>query len=350
MKTPRFATMLALLLAPIAGCITDPTAVSPEIPVPSAKGVYIVNEGNFGRGNASLSYYDLESFRVYNDVFRAVNGKDLGDVAAGMTLRGNEGYVIVNNSQKIEVIDLRSNLNVATIQTGAGSSPRRMAFAGDSLALVTDLYGNAVLKVNLASRAVTGAIPVGANPEGIAVAAGKAYVANSGFGFGNSLTVIGLATMSVLRTVTVADNPNGVQVTPGGMVYVVCAGSYGDFGDPADDTPAKIMVIDPAADTVTDSLFIGGHAMDIAIGLDGIGYVASGIEVLRVDTRANTVTGTFKPGTFYSVGVEAASGDVYLTDPKTYVQPGTVYVYAPNGQLRNQFDTGLIPGSFAFKR
>jgi hypothetical protein len=350
MKTLRCSTMLALLLAPLAGCINDPTSVSPEIPVPSAKGVYIINEGNFGRGNASLSYYDLESFHVYNDVFHAVNGKDLGDVAAGMTLRGNEGYVIVNNSQKIEVIDLRTNLNVATIPTGPGSSPRRMAFVNDSLALVTDLYGNAVLKVNLAARAVTGSIAVGANPEGIAITDGKAYVANSGFGLGRTVSVISLSTMSVIRTLTVADNPNGVQLTPGGLVFVVCAGSYGDFSDPTDDTPAKIVVIDPSTDMVTDSVYIGGHAMDIAIGLDGIGYVASGTEVLRVDTRARSVTGTFKPGTYYSVGVEAASGDVYLSDPKTYVQPGTVYVYAPNGQLRNQFDAGLIPGSFAFKR
>jgi DNA-binding beta-propeller fold protein YncE len=348
MNIPRCTCLPALLL--LAGCVTDPTTVLPEIPVPSAKGVYIINEGNFGRGNASLSYYDLESFHVYNDVFRAVNGKDLGDVAAGMTLRGNEGYVIVNNSQRIEVIDLRTNLNVATIPTGAGSSPRRMALLSDSLALVTDLYGNAVLKVNLAARSVTGAIAVGANPEGIATTGGKAYVANSGFGSGRTVSVISLASMTVVRTLSVADSPNDVEVTPGGLVYVVCAGSYGDFNDPNDDTPAKIMVIDPATDAVTDSVFLGGHATDIAIGLDGIGYVAASTEVLRVDTRAATVTGTFKPGTFYSVGVEGSGGDVYLADPKNYVQPGTVYVYAPNGQLRNQFEVGIIPGNFAFKR
>jgi hypothetical protein len=62
------------------------------------------------------------------------------------------------------------------------------------------------------------------------------------------------------------------------------------------------------------------------------------------------VTGVFRPGQYYAVGVDVASGDVYLSDPKTYVQPGSVSVYAPNGQLRNRFDTGLIPGGFAFKR
>jgi hypothetical protein len=109
-------------------------------------------------------------------------------------------------------------------------------------------------------------------------------------------------------------------------------------------------VIDPGSDSVVDTVLIGGHAMNIAIGSDGIGYVATTGEVLRVDTRTHRVTGTFTKGTYYSVGVEASSGDVYLSDPKTYVQPGTVSVFAPNGQLRTQFDPGLIPGSFAFKR
>jgi YVTN family beta-propeller protein len=312
--------------------------------------VYIVNEGNFGRSNSSLSYFDLVSSRVYADVFSAVNGKGLGDVAAGMTIRGNRGYVIVNNSQKIEVIDLASNMNVLTILTGAGSSPRQMAFVNDTLALVTDLYGDLVRRVNPVNGAPGGVVPVGPNPEGIALAGGKAYVANSGFGSGTSVSVISLASMTVTRTLAVGENPVGVAVTPSGTVYVVCGGSYGDFANPLDDTPARIMVIDPAADAVVDSIFIGGHATAIAIGLDGIGYVPGTSEVVRVNTRINKVTGTFVPGSYYGVGVDAASGDVYLTDPKTYVQPGTVSIFAPNGQLRRQFECGLIPGSFGFKR
>jgi hypothetical protein len=41
---------------------------------------------------------------------------------------------------------------------------------------------------------------------------------------------------------------------------------------------------------------------------------------------------------------------VYLADPKDYIQPGTVSVFAPNGQIRTQFDVGLIPGAFTFKQ
>ena len=350
MKTPAFVCACAAALAvSLNGCVKDPVSALREVPVPSARGVYVVNQGNFGRANSSLSYYDLVSFHVYNDVFTAVNGKNLGDVAQTMSIRGSSGYVVVNNSQKIEIIDLATNLSTGTISTGPGSSPGQMAFVNDTLALVTDLYANALLVVNVAGRRVTGAVPVGANPAGIAIAGGKAYISNSGFGSGRTVSVVSLQSLSVLRTLTVGDYPGGVEVTPSGAVYVVCAGSY-DFTNPANDTPARIMVIDTSSDTVTDSIFIGGHATDIGIGIDGIGYVPSTTEVLRVDTRVHRVTGVFKEGAYFAVGVEAASGDVYLADPKNYIQPGTVSVFAPNGQLRTQFDVGLIPGAFAFKR
>lgn len=339
----------AALVASLTGCVKDPVSALREVPVPSARGVYIINQGNFGRGNASLSYYDLVSFQVYNDVFTAVNGKNLGDVAQTMTIRGSTGYIVVNNSQKIEIIDIGTNVSTGTIPTGAGSSPGQMAFVNDTLALVTDLYANALLVVDIPARRVTGAIPVGANPAGVAIAQGKAYVSNSGFGSGRTVSVVSLQSFSVVRTLDVADNPAGVEITPSGAVYVVCTGSY-DFTNPANDTPARIIVIDPASDLVADSIFIGGHATDIGIGTDGIGYIPSSTEVFRVDTRVDRVTGVFKEGSFFAVGVEASSGDVYLADPKNYIEPGTVSVFAPNGEVRTQFDVGLIPGAFAFKR
>jgi hypothetical protein len=134
------------------------------------------------------------------------------------------------------------------------------------------------------------------------------------------------------------------------MVYALCGGSYGDFANPNDDTPAEIFVVDPITERIVDSLVIGGHAFTMAIGPDGKGYVPAAHGVLAINTRTNSVVGQFLPGTFYGVGVEAVSGDVYLSDPKNYTQPGTVFIYAKDGQVRKQFDAGVTPGSFAFKR
>ena len=64
------------------------------------KGVYIVNEGNFMYGNSSLSFYDPEAKRVYNDVFQARNSAPLGDVAQSVTIWNHMAFVVVNNSGK----------------------------------------------------------------------------------------------------------------------------------------------------------------------------------------------------------------------------------------------------------
>lgn len=343
-------TIVALGCLLLGGCVQDPSSLAPSVPTPSATGVYILNEGNFGRSNSTLSYYDLESFRVERDVFFSVNNKVLGDVGNSMVLHGGFGYIIVNNSHKIEIIELATHRNVGTINVGAGKSPRQMVMLNDSTALVTALYDASVLEVDIKNKAVLRRIPVGANPEGIAIAAGKAFVANSGLGRGRTVSVINLASLSVVRTLVVGDNPVGVQVTPSGFVYIVCVGFYNDLTNPDDDTPARIAVINPTTDALVDSVALGGHGYEIAISMDGKGYAPTTLGVVTVDTRIHRATGVFKPGEFYSIGIEEVSGDIYLADAKNYIQPGTVFVYAPDGRLRTQFDVGLIPGTFAFKR
>jgi Domain of unknown function (DUF5074) len=342
-----WSIVLSVLLI---GCVRDPGSVEPTTPVASAKGVYILNEGNFGRGNSTLSYYDLQTHTIYDDVFFAVNGKMLGDVGNALFLRGDRCYIVVNNSNKIEVIDPMTNVNTGTITIGAGRSPRQMAFLDDSTALVTNLYDGSVIVAHL-RRLTTGTrVPVGPNPDGIAIADGKAFVANSGLGAGRSISIIDIQTLAVTKTMEIGDNPVAVAVTPGGMVYVVCAGFYGSGSIPDDSTPAKVIVIDPRTTGVVDSVTIPGHAYTIAVGGTGRAYIPSSDSVMVVDTQTHRIAGTFVRGAFYAVGIEESSGDVYLSDAKNFTQPGDVIIYASDGQLKSQFTAGVIPGSFAFKR
>lgn len=342
-------TVLAVLLVATAGCTRDP-ASNTGLPPPSSGGVYVLNEGLYLQGNATLSYIDLETHGVSNDVFYAVNGRDLGDAATMIAIRGNLGYIVVSNSHKVEIFDITTNRSVGTINMGAGRTPLQLAFVSDTLGLVTNLFDSSVVFVDLKNRSLQDRVEVGPNPDGIAIAAGKAFVANTALGEGRTVSIINLTTRTVVRTLEVGDNPSQIMVTPAGILYILCGGFYGNFGDPNDDTPAKIYVMQPESEVVVDSIFIGGHAFKMAFGPSDAGYVPTTDSVVVLDTRFHLMRGTLVQGDYYSVGVDPVSGTIYVSDARGFVSPGVVYAYTASGQRVREYAVGLIPGSFAFKQ
>ena len=78
------------------------------------KGFFVINEGNFTVGNASLSFYNYDSAKMTNNLFYKVNGVPLGDVATSMSFHRNLAFIVVNNSGLIYIID-RNTANFISI-------------------------------------------------------------------------------------------------------------------------------------------------------------------------------------------------------------------------------------------
>lgn len=348
-RTALLAGALAMVLM-LGACKRDPSPVEPVVPVPSAKGVYIIHEGLFNQSNASLWYYDLESFAIVQDIFYAANGRSLGDVANQMVIHNNRGYIVVNNSHKIEVIDVNTNKSEGTIDAGAGKSPREMMVVNDTLGLVTNLYDNSVSAVNLKEMKVFKRILTSANPDGIALSGERAFVACSGFGGGTMVSVVSATELRETSMLTVWPNPSQVAVDENGMVYVLSIGQYNDYGNPLDDVWGAVTVIDPSVPAVVDTIHFSSHIFKIALARGGVGYVSGEDTVWQIDTRERRVVKPFVTGACYGLAVDAALGDVYITDPKNYITPGQVKIYSSQGELRTQFWVGTLPASFAFKR
>lgn len=347
---PLFSFCFAVAVL-LAGCRNDPSG-PPITPLPpSISGVYVLNEGLFGQANSTLTYLDIRTLQVFQDVFRSVNNRDLGDVGNSIVVFNGKAYIIVNNSHKIEVMDVATNQSAGTVDMGAGRSPRNIVFRDDSTGLVSNLFDNSVMVVNLRTLTTGQRIPVGPNPDGIAIAGNRAFVANSGLGTGRSVSVIDLGTLSVIATLEIGDNPVEVYRISADLLYVLCAGFYNNFLDPDDDTPAKLYVLQAQSLTLIDSIHIGGHAFKMGIGPHGRGYLPVADSVLVLNTNQHSIVGTLARGrAFYGVAVDSLTSHIYLSDPMDFAAPGKVYAYNESGDLLFEFSAGLIPGSIAFKR
>lgn len=325
---------------------------NPVAPPPSSGigAVYVLNEGNFQRGNATLSLLLPDSARVYTEVFSASNGRGLGDTGNSLTEHDGKLYIVVNGSNRIEVVDVKTAKLVKTITCPAGASPRHIVFDAAGTGYISNLYTNSVSVYDDASNTITAEIPVGQNPEQLLVANGRLFVTNSGFGNGRSVSVIDLATKTVSGTLAVGDNPAAIAATGDSAAVVLCTGAYNDFNNPADDTPGKLFFISTKSARVMDSLPLGGHPQRIALDGTTTLYTVQPGGIQKVDLASKAVTDVFISGAFYSVAFDAARRQLYVTDALDYVQPGKLLVYSRAGMKTAEYAVGIIPGAMVVVR
>ena len=107
--------IVVLALASLVGCMKWEYNDGESFAT-SGAGLFVINEGNFQYGNASLSYYNPATKSVENEVFYRANAMKLGDVAQSMTIHNGIGWVVVNNSHVIFAIDLVTFKEVGRIE------------------------------------------------------------------------------------------------------------------------------------------------------------------------------------------------------------------------------------------
>ncbi|HKI44355.1 MAG TPA: DUF5074 domain-containing protein [Balneolales bacterium] len=322
--------------------------------------VYVINEGNYGQANASVTTYDVSNGTTVGNAFYKKNKVLLGDVAQSSAVINGDLYILVYGSSKIVVTDKSTLSLVKTINydTNKEKGPRQMVAVNSSKAYVTNLDSKNISVVDLANNAITSTIPLGSGPEGIVISNGKAYVALSNLGQGDSVAVIDAKTDQMIRKLKVADNPVDVAVDNQGRVWVVCVGNYGYDSkgnyNPSLETFGKIEVIDSSNDSIIKTIDVGGHPGDIALlpSMDRAYYNDGGI--VSIDMKTLTTLGdTLVSGAYYSMDVahDDQTPQLFVADAADYVSSGTIYRYDLTSSMPKRissFSAGIIPGSFQF--
>lgn len=331
-------------------CEKDPASNDDNTPVKTEIGAYILNQGLYGSGNGSLSYIDLEDNTVYNSIYYAANNEYLGDTPNHMVINDGKLYICLMGENTLKIIEEDGTVNAADKNIAEGFGPAFISKYSNFL-FISGMNASKAAVFNITNQTVESSlINVGSYPEGIITENNKVYTANSGWGFGNTVSVINPESRTVTKTITVWENPRFLSSDGSGNLYVLCSGSYGDYTNPDDDTPGKIIKISTSTDTATDTLVIGGHPGKLDILDNNKGYLITESGILEFNPGNMEITNeNLIAGSFYCVKVRQSSGDIWIADAKDFTSNGEVRVYSSSGALKNTFEVGINPGEIVFK-
>ncbi len=321
-------------------------------------GAFVVNEGSFNGNNGSVSYIDLDSSHIINNLFQKINGRTPGDVVESFCVAGDKGVIVVNNSGKVEVVNLETFASIGTV---SGFSYPRYALpvSDNKLYLTNGAFAGKVYVIDLSSLAVTDSIDVGMGPENLVKKDHLVYVANSGgWSHDSTVSVIDINTDKVIKTIITGDNPVDLSLDGDGNVWVLCKGKvvYDQNWNVIAETDSRLQKINTATNEITEDMIIGKkgdlfNPLRLAAGGKGgdTVYFAEKEGVFAVDVHDPVIAGTpLIPGNFYGLDVDPGSGMIYATDAGDYSSGGTLYRYQSNGVLLDTMTVGIAPNGVYF--
>ncbi len=339
MKIRNFKSLVlaALVAITFSACSDDEGPAGVEIELEDSH-VLVLNQGNFMSGNANISAYDKDSEEIITNVFSEVNLRPLGDVAQSAVAHNDAIYVVVNNSGKIEKVEMDDFSEEATI-TGF-VSPRFMLPVGDDQAYVSDLSSGFVAVVDLEENAIIDSIETGDYTEQL-VQRENDVLTN----LPNQNAVAVILGGTVTSTISTPGFAVQMTQTEDGKTWVLCQTVQ------YDNSSLVLAQINPGSTTVDASYtFAGGTTFGTSIkSFENTLYILAG-DLFKFgqgdDAPSLLVSGENKA--FYSLGVDPSNEEIYLGDAVDYAQNGVIYRHSASGELISSFASGIIPGEFYF--
>lgn len=142
-KINPFLTLSLFCLFITSSCDNDDD--SGTIPTNGYRGgIYIVNEGPFLTGTGTIDFISRKMIK-FEDLYPAANnGQVLGNLVNSVQVIGSQTYAVVNNANKIEIVDTKTFTKAGTIDNLP--SPRYIV-QGDETNAFISCWGDSTVKV-----------------------------------------------------------------------------------------------------------------------------------------------------------------------------------------------------------
>ena len=366
----KYLLGLAVLLmgtAVMTSC--DPAEDYPETYLQEySTGAYVVNSGNmYSNIESSLTAIDYASSTATQNVFKTANGRSLGNTANDGIVYGNKIYLAVDQSNTIEVIDKKTKQSIKQIKTtdllgkAEGAEPRHISADGGKVYFTT--YGGYVAAVDTTSFALQKKWQVGSYPEGLVIAHGNIYVANSNYGKGGgNISCINLSNDKVeTKNIEGVNNPTSIYYASN-VLYVLdnqyYDTSYNAYGENAlravsfaEGKSQKVadgnyaVCVTPGATTRTDVEKVRPYFFVLNAPFGG----TPSVSVLAAGSmQAQTMTLSEMPVSPCGIFVDPLNGHIFVLSYRLgdkgypdYSGNGYVVEYDRAGQKQHEYETGV---------
>lgn len=373
----HFLTALTAVLTLFASCREDEIVVPTQYDIVPGltgdgggyAGLYVLNEGNMGSNKCTLDYLDYRNGYYVRNLYAERNPsqiKELGDVGNDIQVYGSRIYVVVNCSNKVEVLDAHTGKRIGQVEVPNCRNIRfyrRYAYVTSYVGPVQlnnpDAVPGAVYKIDTLSLAVTDRCTVGYQPNGLEIIGDYIYVANSGGymapNYDNTVSVIEIPTFRQTEKIPVGINLGVIGKDGYGKLWVTSMGDY-------TSVHSNLFVLQRKANRnrmeVTDTLdipctgfYIHGDSLyyystewNNYTQSNTVTYGIIDVKTKRRITDAFITDGTEKDITIpYGLLVHPTTGDIYVTDAKNYVSSGVLHCYSRDGKHKWSVRTGDIP-------
>ncbi len=319
------------------------------------EGIYIINEGSFGSSTGDVSFFDPDSLKITNNLFFNANGAPAGDVVQDMLIHDTLGIIVVNNSNKIRIVNINSFKLIKDISV---TMPRRIVRASSAKAYIS--CWNGFLQIlDLQSLTISGSVVMPElYPEGMLVLGNRVYVAlSSGFDWGvvdgahRRIALIETITDSITGSIPSGYNPLELAYDEDrNRIYAACGGS--EFTTPK--SHGGIYIINASSHQLIDSIISkpsdkGPDTLYVSnIWISGnhcyiINHFAGPVTIFNLTTRY--ITGNIS-GNFYNVAVDPYH-DLILTT--TMSAAGKLKAYNSALEPMGEYEAGEFPSMITFR-
>ena len=338
---------LILILLLLVGCTKKPIKPNGNSPLGFSNGFLVLNEGLFNLNNASLSWIDLTSNQVSEDVFLAKTGRKLGDTGNDLQRYGDKIYVLVNVSSTLEVLEANTGSSIKQISmqlNGKAKQPRNIVFQeGKAYISCFDGY---VDVLDTSTLKIQKRIKVGDNPEHMLVIKDRLYVSNSGGlnpSLDSTLSVIDCNSNLEISKIVVGKNPGKIVTQNDSVLYVHVRGNYSSL-------PSSLKKIDLGSSVIQSVVannITGIEKMEEQLLL----FSSDAIALFDMQTssilNASFISLT-NIKTVYRIQYVASLKQIFVFDANYYTNTGFIHRLSNTGEFIQKFHVGLNPNSLIY--